>query len=561
MFHLVDNFQDKSGNALAGYYVKLKVPGGAYATIYADANETPIVSASGVADTAVTDENGVFDLYVDDGDYDIEFFDKNDINQRIRTVSSKPLYGLGGGVTIVSASTTGNPANVGRKVNLPTAGTGQDIAIQTVGGTGSGSGKHVVMQKNRAGGEDFLQALEYTLGGFYYDERVDGTAGLGTAVHAVSTRIGNGAQIETRKWITISGTCRLDGTTDDPMGEGFSVVFVPPSEQPHMFGIFADLPMAMQTRLPDADPQDDDQVHWSLLGHLGQEMLTFKRLGNLAYMDGWEPPLVGAHAERPTHVEFEVGRVGKQGFGAQAGGFMCLNTCTLADVTSGQPDPYDLFLDGSGGTATAGAVIITDAATPGLYYSNGLQFVLSTNSATTVGTNPLGWTTAKFESGGAVITESGSGLAAKTFAKTAGSTNWDNAAYPNTTHTGDQLVAFVVSSVATAQDCMVGLATAIPTGTDAYTAGQANLTGVYQSGLSLFPIVAGSGGSFTAYDLSLEVGDVILIRQIGTTITVERNSLPLATLTTSDAGGAKRGMVCFNQVDGAVNALRWRALS
>lgn len=91
MFHLVDNLQDKSGNALAGYYVKLKVPGGAYATLYADTSRTPILSVSGVANTAVTDANGRYDLYVDDGTYDVEFFDKNDINQRILTVSSVPL--------------------------------------------------------------------------------------------------------------------------------------------------------------------------------------------------------------------------------------------------------------------------------------------------------------------------------------------------------------------------------------------------------------------------------------------------------------------------------------
>lgn len=91
MFHLVDNLQDKSGNALAGYYVKLKVPGGAYATLYADTSRTPILSVSGVANTAVTDANGRYDLYVDDGTYDLEFFDKNDINQRILTVSAVPL--------------------------------------------------------------------------------------------------------------------------------------------------------------------------------------------------------------------------------------------------------------------------------------------------------------------------------------------------------------------------------------------------------------------------------------------------------------------------------------
>jgi hypothetical protein len=93
MYHLIDNLQNDKGDALVGYYVKLKVPGGAYAPLFADESSTPILSVSGIADTAITDANGQFDCYVADGSYDIEFFDFSDITQRVRAISYVPMYG------------------------------------------------------------------------------------------------------------------------------------------------------------------------------------------------------------------------------------------------------------------------------------------------------------------------------------------------------------------------------------------------------------------------------------------------------------------------------------
>lgn len=104
MYHLVNNYQDKSGNALAGYYVKLKVPGGAYAPLFADESSTPIVAVSGVADTAVTNANGLFDLYVADGTYDVEFYDRAEPTRRISTVPGVPMFTLALGPEDVSAA-------------------------------------------------------------------------------------------------------------------------------------------------------------------------------------------------------------------------------------------------------------------------------------------------------------------------------------------------------------------------------------------------------------------------------------------------------------------------
>jgi hypothetical protein len=93
MFHLVDNLQTKAGDALVGYFVKLKNSEGVYATLYSDENRTPIVNTSGVADAAKSDDKGVFDLYVDDGIYDREVFDKDDSTLLVTRTAALPLLG------------------------------------------------------------------------------------------------------------------------------------------------------------------------------------------------------------------------------------------------------------------------------------------------------------------------------------------------------------------------------------------------------------------------------------------------------------------------------------
>lgn len=95
MYHLVGNFQNKAGDALAGYFVKLKDAGGAYATLYSDSNLTPIATVSGVANTAVTDATGLYDLYVAEGSYDVEFYDKNNSALLISRTPSVPMFGAG----------------------------------------------------------------------------------------------------------------------------------------------------------------------------------------------------------------------------------------------------------------------------------------------------------------------------------------------------------------------------------------------------------------------------------------------------------------------------------
>lgn len=92
MYHLVNNLTNKSGDALVGYYVKLKDADGNYATLFSDENETPIATVSGAANAGITDSNGMYDIYVADGTYDIEFFDKNDITLLVSRIPAVPMF-------------------------------------------------------------------------------------------------------------------------------------------------------------------------------------------------------------------------------------------------------------------------------------------------------------------------------------------------------------------------------------------------------------------------------------------------------------------------------------
>lgn len=110
MYHLVNNLADTLGNALAGYYVKLKKADGTYAALYANSEGTPIADVSGVANTAKTDADGMYDFYVDDGDYDVEFYDKDDITSRLKTIPGVPMYGLQANADLAAAVTAAETA-------------------------------------------------------------------------------------------------------------------------------------------------------------------------------------------------------------------------------------------------------------------------------------------------------------------------------------------------------------------------------------------------------------------------------------------------------------------
>lgn len=92
MFQLIDTITNERGDALPGYYVKLKNSGGTYAPLYSDASGTPIIASSGVADAALGDAFGTVSLFVDDGTYTIEIFDTDATTLR-RAISGVQMLG------------------------------------------------------------------------------------------------------------------------------------------------------------------------------------------------------------------------------------------------------------------------------------------------------------------------------------------------------------------------------------------------------------------------------------------------------------------------------------
>lgn len=79
MFKYTNAFTNRSGDSLAGYFARVFDSNGNQADIFADDNGTPIDTISGVANAALSDENGMFRWYVAGGTYDIRFYDANDV--------------------------------------------------------------------------------------------------------------------------------------------------------------------------------------------------------------------------------------------------------------------------------------------------------------------------------------------------------------------------------------------------------------------------------------------------------------------------------------------------
>lgn len=103
MFKYTNAFTNRSGDSLPGYFAKLFDAGGNLVDIFADASETPISTVSGVANAALSDENGMFRWYVANGTYDIRFYDANDVFVSVET--GVPMFEASGVYTDLSAST------------------------------------------------------------------------------------------------------------------------------------------------------------------------------------------------------------------------------------------------------------------------------------------------------------------------------------------------------------------------------------------------------------------------------------------------------------------------
>lgn len=226
MFHAVNNVTNERGDGLASYRIKLKVPGGAYTPLYSDESGTPIIGVSGIADTAVTDENGLYDFWVDEEEYDLEVYD--DSGDFVRRFEKLGFIQRGVG-------TAAN--NSGMVTTIPAGAASAKVGHSITGGGGAfGADKGIVIEM----ANNTLSALDIHTCGSGHNVRFFDVAGV------IETYIGEGNQLETRKWIGIYA--RRSTENGSPGDANYHRIFLPPNEIPHMFGIDADVMLAESVR-------------------------------------------------------------------------------------------------------------------------------------------------------------------------------------------------------------------------------------------------------------------------------------------------------------------------
>jgi hypothetical protein len=225
----------------------------------------------------------------------------------------------------------------------------KDVGIEVRTGGDGAAASMLNLKKTQEGGGDYLRCFEIK---------------PGTGERIVSTRIGSGAQIETRKWMCISGTVDLGSVPDagDPRHEPN---FVYPSAQPFMFGVLADVVCCAQLRPPASGTLDNYLL--SALDRLGRERLTIEQDGDLGFPDGRVPD-AGNFTGRRGALAFRFGRRGPLAIGPK-GAALGLERYSEAQLaTAAAPDAY---VEGPGV-----AIYVTDAAPgAGVYVSDGYRWV------------------------------------------------------------------------------------------------------------------------------------------------------------------------------------------
>lgn len=109
MFHYFDTITNTRGDSLPNWQVEVVQvsDGTTVVPIFADENETPIATVSGVTNRAVADENGNYDFFVPSGTYSLRFYNAQGVFQR--TQRYLPMYGedvaLGATVRTISGTT------------------------------------------------------------------------------------------------------------------------------------------------------------------------------------------------------------------------------------------------------------------------------------------------------------------------------------------------------------------------------------------------------------------------------------------------------------------------
>lgn len=142
MYKYVNAFTNRSGDSLPGYFARLYDSTGTEVDIFADNNGTPISTVSGVANAALSDDNGMFRWYVANGIYDIKFYDANDTF--VTSEAGVPMYDSGAVVAELASSTGGEmvgieQAETGSVSRTAAAKFAETVSVQDFGATGDGA--------------------------------------------------------------------------------------------------------------------------------------------------------------------------------------------------------------------------------------------------------------------------------------------------------------------------------------------------------------------------------------------------------------------------------------
>lgn len=147
MFHQVDlAINSKTSRVMPGVFVRLYDGGGAIVDLFADESGTPIETVSGVANAALTDGDGLYDFWVEDGIYDVRFYYGDAEITNLRKIA----FGANASIEIADQPTA--EAGVDNSKPLSALRTAQAIEAQALAPLADSSGASMVGSIRAAAG-------------------------------------------------------------------------------------------------------------------------------------------------------------------------------------------------------------------------------------------------------------------------------------------------------------------------------------------------------------------------------------------------------------------------
>lgn len=191
MYQYLNAFTNRSGDALPGYFARLFDAGGNVVALFSDNNGTPIATVSGVANAALSDDNGMFRWFVANGTYDMRFYDSNDTFVSAET--GVPMIEASGVYSDLASDEAGKGASL---VVMESGDTVQDAIDATQGSVagkvdldGTNNVRIITSASNPAAYNLFLQSGadgKQVDGAYAYHEVAATALSAGYGFHAVT---------------------------------------------------------------------------------------------------------------------------------------------------------------------------------------------------------------------------------------------------------------------------------------------------------------------------------------------------------------------------------------